>query len=236
MKTATLARWFVQSSTSLNCNLNYTDTKNSEKSEFFFYAGVKLSFLILLAYNEDGDRMIRTMTEQELKKVYAEYMMIDFPEDERKPLHVILSRFRKKQNLCLCYVEGDDIKGYSILEFSEKNRCLLMDYFAVLPDVRNQGIGTRFMQEMKEYFKDWNALLIESECAFDEISKKRLEFYQGCGAFISHEVVHLYHVNYEILAIPLNQNFELDQVKKVMNEIYEKISPKAFQKLFLRWK
>jgi len=141
MKTATLARWFVQSSTSLNCNLNYTDTKNSEKSEFFFYAGVKLSFLILLAYNEDGDRMIRTMTEQELKKVYAEYMMIDFPEDERKPLHVILSRFRKKQNLCLCYVEGDDIKGYSILEFSEKNRCLLMDYFAVLPDVRNQGIG-----------------------------------------------------------------------------------------------
>lgn len=176
------------------------------------------------------------MTIQEMKEIYEKHMMSDFPDDERKPLHVILSRLKKKQNLCLCYIEEDVMKGYSILEFDEVNQTLLMDYFAVFEKYRRQGVGTRFLQEMKEYFKNWNALLIESECAFDEASQKRLDFYQKCGALISGEVVHLYHVDYEILAIPLNYDFEVHQVKKAMNQIYEKIYPKSFQKFFLKWK
>ncbi len=162
-------------------------------------------------------------------------MMHDFPDNERKPFHVIEKRYRKQQNLCLCYSEDNCIKGYSILEFSRENKCLLMDYFAVISEYRNQGTGTRFMNELKVYFKGWNVILIESECAFDETSKKRLDFYQRCGAVISNIKVKLYFVDYEILAISLQKKIDLADVKEVLNEIYAKIYPKQFQMLYLTW-
>lgn len=180
--------------------------------------------------------MIRSMTLEELREIYHKHMMHDFPDDERKPLFVIEKRYQKKQNLCLCYVEEDYIKGYSILEFSKKNKCLLMDYFAVVSEYRNQGAGTRFMNELKEYFKEWNAVLIESESIFDQTSKKRLEFYQRCGAVISSIKVNLYFVDYEILVISLKKDMNQADVKKDLDEIYGKIYPKPFQKLYLKWK
>lgn len=97
-------------------------------------------------------KMIRSMTEDELKIIYHQYMINDFPDNERKPLNVIQSRHNKKENYCICYFEDNVMKGYSILEFCEENRSLLMDYFAIIPEYRNQGTGTRFLNEMKVYF------------------------------------------------------------------------------------
>ena len=180
--------------------------------------------------------MIKEMTLEELREIYQRHMMYDFPDDERKPLHVIENRYKKKQNICLCYLEEDMIKGYSILEFSEENKCLLMDYFAVLSEYRHQGIGSRFMQALKEYFRTWQAILIESECAFDEVSEKRLDFYQKCGAVLSGLRIYLYFVDYEILSISLKNQMTKEDVKQNLKEIYDKIYPKPFQMMVLKWK
>ena len=161
--------------------------------------------------------------------------MIDFPDDERKPLKIIQERKRKKQNLCLCYEEEGLLKGYGIFEFCEEDRSLLMDYFAVFSKERNQGTGTRFLEELKEYFKDWNVLFIESESVCDVDSKRRLDFYQKCGAVISGVRVNLFHVDYEILFISLKEELSQDEVEKHMRRMYEKIYPKVFQMLYLKW-
>jgi hypothetical protein len=84
--------------------------------------------------------MIRIMTRQELREIYQNCMMKDFPDDERKPLSIIESRFKKNQNHCLIYLEDNVMKGYAILESCRKS--LLMDYFAVIETYRNQGTGT----------------------------------------------------------------------------------------------
>ena len=178
--------------------------------------------------------MIRFMTKQELRDIYQDYMMNDFPDDERKPLNVIESRFKKNQNYCLVYFEEDVIKGYAILETGQKS--LLMDYFAVIESYRNQGIGTKFLCEMKEYFREYDALFVESECAYDEISQKRLDFYQKAGFVISGLQVHLYHVDYELMVLPLKADVVPLEVRRMMEEIYEKIYPESFRTLFLKWK
>lgn len=178
--------------------------------------------------------MIRFMTKQELREIYQNHMMNDFPDDERKPLSIIESRFKKNQTHCLVYLEEDVIKGYAILESCQKS--LLMDYFAVIKSYRNQGIGTKFLCEMKEYFREYDALFVESECAYNEISQKRLDFYQKAGFVISGVQVHLYHVDYELMVLSLNPETESLDVRRMMEEIYEKIYPKSFRKLFLKWK
>ena len=178
--------------------------------------------------------MIRIMTRQELREIYQNCMMNDFPDDERKPLSIIESRFKKNQNHCLVYLEDDVIKGYAILESCQKS--LLMDYFAVIETYRNQGTGTRFLHEMKQYFSEFDALFVESECAYDEISQKRLDFYQKAGFVISGIQVHLYHVDYEVMTLSLNDEIETVNVRRRMEEIYEKIYPKSFRSLFLKWK
>ena len=187
-----------------------------------------------MSYNKTGDKMIRIMTRQELREIYQNYMMDDFPDDERKPLSIIESRFKKKQNHCLVYLEDNVMKGYAILESCQKS--LLMDYFAVIETYRNQGTGTRFLHEMKQYFSEFDALFVESECAYDEISQKRLDFYQKAGFVISGIQVHLYHVDYEVMTLSLNDEIETVNVRRRMEEIYEKIYPKSFRSLFLKWK
>ena len=87
--------------------------------------------------------MIRIMTRQELREIYQNCMMNDFPDDERKPLSIIESRFKKNQNHCLIYLEDNVMKGYAILESCRKS--LLMDYFAVIETYRNQVTGTKFL-------------------------------------------------------------------------------------------
>ncbi len=187
-----------------------------------------------MSYNKAGDKMIRIMTIQELREIYQKHMMNDFPDDERKPLSIIESRFKKKQNHCLVYLEEDVIKGYAILESCQKS--LLMDYFAVIETYRNQGTGTKFLYEMKQYFKEYDVLFVESECAYDEISQKRLNFYQKAGFVISGIQVHLYHVDYELMVLALNDEMETMDARRRMEEIYEKIYPKSFRRLFLKWK
>lgn len=162
-------------------------------------------------------------------------MVNDFPDDERKPLMTISARYQKKQNLCVLYEEDGLVKGYGILEFCEECRCLLMDYFAVFPEYRKQGVGTRFLREMKAYFGQWDALLIESECAHDETSQRRLDFYVHQGALLSGVRIQLYHVDYEILAFSLAREVHAEEVRDLLKSVYRKIYPKSFQKLFLKW-
>lgn len=181
-----------------------------------------------------GDQMIRLMTQNELNEIYQNHMIHDFPDDERKPLSIIASRYKKNQNICLVYLENDVIMGYGIFEFC--NHCLLMDYFAILPEFRNRGKGTQFLKEMKQYFNEWDALFVESECAFDEVSQRRLNFYQNSDFFLSGIQVHLYHVDYEVLVLPIKKEIHKNEIRSKMDEIYAKIYPKSFRMLFLKWK
>ena len=75
--------------------------------------------------------MIKSLSEAEMTEVYRQRMKRDFPPNELKPLTRILAQKRKHIALCLGYYKEDQMIGYAVLQQDERQRCLLLDYFAI---------------------------------------------------------------------------------------------------------
>lgn len=54
------------------------------------------------------------------------------------------------------------------------------EHLATSPEVRNKGYGKRIMDELKKQFADL-PIILEVERPEDEMSKRRIGFYQRCG-------------------------------------------------------
>ena len=106
--------------------------------------------------------MIKSFNDVEMTEVYRQAMKQDFPPDELKPLSRILAQKRKNIALCLGYFEQDKLIGYAVLEQDTAQRCLLLDYFAIIQSSRGQGWGTRFLNELKTMFADREMIVIEA--------------------------------------------------------------------------
>ena len=91
---------------------------------------------------------IRELTIKEIRQTYKEHLRRDFPAEERKPLAMIERSYRRGDYLCLGAFEDGRMTGYAFFVFCGRN-CLL-DYYAVLPDLRGRGIGSEFLKRMTD--------------------------------------------------------------------------------------
>ncbi len=106
---------------------------------------------------------------------------------------------------------------------------LFAEHLAVSKTIRNQGIGSMFM---KEYLSNTELpLVLEVEDKDDEISKRRIGFYQRLGLVLSD--IHYNQPNFDNsdVVIPLrimyydkNKSLKLDSVEQM---IFEKIYKKS---------
>ena len=178
--------------------------------------------------------MIKSLSEAEMTEVYRQRMKRDFPPNELKPLTRILAQMRKHIALCLGYYKEDQMIGYAVLQQDERQRCLLLDYFAIFDHNRGQGLGTCFLNELKTMFADREMIVIEAEAAATEQARKRIAFYQRAGARISGIQLHLYHVDYAVLTLDLAAVLDDTQVRRQLTDLYRRIYPAFFRKLYLR--
>lgn len=170
--------------------------------------------------------MIRNLTKEEMKEVYESYMIHDFPSNELKSLKKIEESIYSRYG----YFEENKLIGYAVVVENYENQCLLLDYFAILPDNRKQGKGLRFLEELKEKYRLWKMILIESEAEKSETAIKRINFYKRAKAKATSIVVRLYHVDYRILMIPLSENLNDRGVVSRTHEIYKKMyEPKILE-------
>lgn len=99
------------------------------------------------------------------------------------------------------------------------------DYFAIIKNYRGSGYGTRFLLELKTYFRDYGFLLIESEYNESETAKKRIEFYKHCGCKDSMLRGRLYFVEYAFLYLELSTGYSQEKIKEEIYKIYETVYP-----------
>ncbi|MBQ0065245.1 MAG: AAC(3) family N-acetyltransferase [Firmicutes bacterium] len=130
---------------------------------------------------------------EEFKNVYYSHMEKDFPEDELKPLERIETNPYSHQ---YGYYEKG-LKGYAVVVNVDKY-CLL-DYFAIFPQYRKEGNGSKFLEILLDQFPN-QTWVIESEVPYDETSERRLQFYQKNGWILSDYTIVLYGVDYHILS------------------------------------
>lgn len=184
---------------------------------------------------------LRELSTLQIIFVYNTYMKEDFPPDELKPLKTILDMMDKGIYECLGLYEDNEFLAYAYFVRNQARRTLLLDYLAVCPQYRSGGYGSAFLEQMRSYYKDENAVILECESertAPDEeqrsIRRRRIAFYKRNGCQSTRTKAYLFQVEYDILYLPLAQT-EIDAAVEIY-DMYRCMFPQAaFEKHARVW-
>ncbi|MDO4466578.1 MAG: AAC(3) family N-acetyltransferase, partial [Bacillota bacterium] len=162
------------------------------------------------------------LSKEEFSKIYDTYMIRDFPEDELKPLAMIL----ENPNSYLYGYYEQEIRGYMNCVF-QQDYCLV-DYFGIFEKEKNKGYGSKLLQLLLDAFSS-KTIIIESEVPYDTISEKRLSFYLKNGFLQSETSILLYGVKYHILS---NKALSKEEIEQAYSLFYPEPFRKAHFKVF----
>jgi len=96
------------------------------------------------------------------KEVYSYYLDI-FPEDERKPLELLQSSYERHYTKIIEILYKNEIVGFMVLNRVKDKGYAVLDYLAILPQYRNNKLGTKALQMLLEQEKDNRGIFIEIE-------------------------------------------------------------------------
>lgn len=193
----------------------------------------------------------RALEKKEIEDVYYHDMQRDFPKAEIKPLKTILRLREQGKYQCYGVFQGEEFCAYLFLVWEHKTLAML-DYFAVLPEFRGQGIGGEALSlaslEMKQ--NGFAGILFEIERISQAVNKeqetmrtRRKHFYLQAGCRESGLKSEIFGVGYEILYLLLEKkqvNYEkgkgisnqeaipLQEIKYAYTEIYHRMVKKEY--------
>lgn len=157
--------------------------------------------------------MLTLLNSEEIKNIYNKYMVKDFPPDELKPLSSMMDMLSRGIYDCYGLYEEEKLLAYAYLTVLED--FVLVDYLAVVPELRGSGIGTKLLCELKNIIRD-KTVIIECEnpdFATDPQDKttkiRRIDFYKRSGFVLSGVLSRLFDVEYVILTYPECNNSAL---------------------------
>lgn len=134
----------------------------------------------------------------QIEKLYREA----FPAQERKPFQLILEK-REEGITEIQSIEGESGRFYGLAITILYRDMVLLDYFAILPEQRGNGIGSQAFALLrskyagKRFFLEIEHTGVEAENAL--IRQKRKEFYLRNGMKESLLFVRLFGVEMEVL-------------------------------------
>lgn len=177
----------------------------------------------------NGKLRMLTLSREQISEIYTEHMKTDFPEDELKPLKMMMKMLDEGVYDCLGLFEEDVLAGYAYLIRIGGNT--LLDYFAVVKDRRGQGYGSAFLQELKEYLKDEDMLMIESEDpdfpeSEDDLRTRcrRIDFYLKNGFRDTSARAYLFGVRY-VLFEPEKDSHSREEICSAYYDHYRAVLP-----------
>ncbi len=105
---------------------------------------------------------LRKLNTEETTFIYEEYMKVDFPPYELKRLKKILRLTSEEKYQPLGLYKAGEMVGYAFL-VNYKNM-IMLDYFAILKDKRNDGLGAEAINLLTEYFKEkYDVFVLEAD-------------------------------------------------------------------------
>lgn len=120
--------------------------------------------------------MLEKLSVSDFRDIYS-IMEQSFPKDEYR------TKAKQKQlfneSAYNIYGEKKDGKLLSFITVWTFSDFYYVEHFAVAPDYRNLGLGSKMLKEVEEKFN--GLLVLEVECPTDELTKRRVEFYKRNG-------------------------------------------------------
>lgn len=178
---------------------------------------------------------IAELTLDEVRLVYRTYIVRDFPRSERKPLSRIEAGLRRGEYRCLGMKDGGEVLAYAFLVTLNRDgkRLCLFEYLAVRQELRGQGIGSLFLDELgKTLAVQQDCVLLEVEdpdAAPDEAERqvrtRRLHFYLKNGLRDTGARSLVFGVHYSILEIPTAAAHSALETREIYQALYRSFLP-----------
>lgn len=177
----------------------------------------------------DKTHFCRELSAEEVLRIYSSVAPLHFPKAELKPVENVKKYLGNGLYIGYGFYENETLLAYALFLTLPKERKLLLDYYAVLEEYRNDGIGSAFLQSLQTTLTCADGIYIESEnpdYAENEqekmIREKRISFYYRNGAAFTGVLSTLFGVPYRVLYLPLSKkdpiNFyqEIDLIYRTM--------------------
>jgi len=179
---------------------------------------------------------LKQLNSEEVEVIYNNNMVLDFPSEELKPIDIIQKLITRKIYRCYGLYNSGQLLAYAF--FATSKSYLLLDYYSVCSKYRNKGIGSKFLNILKENCKNYSGIIVEVEDvefadteAEKIIRSRRIDFYKKNGMKMTNVSGELFNVNYSIMCLC---NIELDNsiVYEELQYIYKEMIP---SELYLKY-
>ena len=178
------------------------------------------------------DRLsVRVLQADEIKTLHREWLTRDFPPEEQKPLSMIMNAVERDAYICYGAMAEESILAHAF--FMKHRRDALVDYYAVREDLRGEGIGSRFMQELiNGPLQAMNCVLLETEdpdfarnMQERDTRNRRLNFYKRNGLVETGLKATVRGVPYYVLELPLGERHSAETIRTMYTGIYHVAMP-----------
>lgn len=175
---------------------------------------------------------LKQLSKEEVKKIYSDHMVIDFPKEELKPIDAIERLISRNIYECYGLYDKEELLAYAF--FNTSKSYLLLDYYSVCEKHRSNGIGSKFFGILKEECKNYNGIIVEVEDvesadteAEKIIRQRRIDFYKKNGMKMTNVLCELFNVNYSIMCIS-KVEFDDSIISDEIKNIYKEMVPEKF--------
>ena len=185
---------------------------------------------------------LKEMTIVEVRDMYENYLTEAFPPDELRPLSMIEEAIRENRSVCYGYYEYGQLCTYTSFMYleSEKGRDYLGDFFASRKDMRNRGLGTKFLAEYPTTLKDPCSVIFEIENPDfaeneeqRELRERRRQFYLRNNIIDTGVNIQLAGVEYRIMEMLLGKPHTQDEIRDLYVRQYRAmLPPELFERFF----
>ena len=179
---------------------------------------------------------IEELSLTEVRCLYKERMVYDFPENELKPLNMIEASLARGTYSCLGMKneEGAILAyGFFVRLTREKEEIRLFDYLAVRQDLRDKGLGSAFLQELsRRHLKDTVLLLLEVDDPArapgpeeKRHRERRLSFYLRNGLRDTGVTARVFGADFRLLEFPLSSIHAPLEISGAYEALYRSMLP-----------
>lgn len=154
-----------------------------------------------------------------------------FPRYERKPFSLIISMYKKGITDVWYFEKSGHFAGLAFTV--NRDNAILLDYLAIAPDRRGEGIGSMILRELGKYYSPKGFFVeIESvyaDCENKEERLRRKQFYLKNGMLPMKVMVKLFGVEMELLG--MNCMLTYEEYFAFYHEVFGDIAEKHVKEL-----
>lgn len=182
------------------------------------------------------------MDTSQICDMYEHYLIKAFPPDEVRPLESMLKAVSEKRYVCYGYYMNGRLCTYAAMMRMESDVGVdyLGDYIGTREDMRNRGIGRRFLAALMNTLKDPASFLFEIENpdyapteTLRQLQERRRQFYLRNGVLDTGVNIRIAGVEYRICEIPVGKPHSPEDVLALYEKHYRvMMPPKLFERYF----